>query len=113
MAADEGDITLRDVWGSVESMRTELTNKIDGLADEVRGNVCTQRKECDEKMEAHDKELASHSARLTRFGFHHLGCGHRLRRQPVAVVLTHGRGGPWIRAVNHLPFSHLVVCFLF
>lgn len=68
MTAD-GEITLRDVWGSVESMRTELTNKIDGLADEVRGNVCTQRKECDERMEAHDKELASHRTRIARLEY--------------------------------------------
>jgi hypothetical protein len=69
MAADDGDITLRDIWISVGSMRTELTAKIDDLADEVRNNVCAQRKECDERMEAHDKELASHSTRIARLEF--------------------------------------------
>jgi len=69
MAADDGDITLRDIWISMGSMRTELTAKIDDLVGEVRDNVCAQRKECDERMEAHDKELASHSTRIGRLEY--------------------------------------------
>jgi hypothetical protein len=69
MTADEGDITLRDIWNSMGSMRTELTDKIDDLAKEVRGNACAQRKECDGRMEAHDTELASHSTRIARLEY--------------------------------------------
>lgn len=69
MVADDGDITLRDIWVSMGSMRTELTDKIDDLAKEVRGNACAQRKECDDRMEAHDQELESHSTRIGRLEY--------------------------------------------
>ena len=69
MAADDGDITLRDIWISVGSMRTELTAKIDDLAKEVRGNACAQRADCDRRMGDHDRELADHDSRLARLEY--------------------------------------------
>ncbi|MBI0582457.1 MAG: hypothetical protein JET69_05515 [Methanomassiliicoccales archaeon] len=72
--AEEGEITLRDVWNEMSSMRRELSARISDLADKVQSQDAAHGDDCDEKMETHRSALEDHSKRLNRLELLIYGC---------------------------------------